>query len=61
MFCFYWFIFILIIIGDIVYLEKILFFIYCIICSLIGVLIFVIIFGNVGVLINEMDVVRNDF
>lgn len=61
MFCFYWFIFILIIIGDIVYLEKIVFFIYCIICSLIGVLIFVIIFGNVGVLINEMDVVRNDF
>lgn len=61
MFCFYWFIFILIIIGDIVYLEKILFFIYCIICSLIGVLIFVIIFGNVGVLINEMDVVCNDF
>lgn len=60
-FCFYWSTLTLTTIGDTAYPEKTLSFIYCITCSLIGVLIFATIFGNVGALINEMDAARNDF
>lgn len=60
-FCFYWSTLTLTTIGDTAYPEKTVSFIYCITCSLIGVLIFATIFGNVGALINEMDAARNDF
>ena len=58
---FYWSCLTLTTIGDTAYPEHPVSFIYCILCSLMGVLIFATIFGNVGSLINEMDAARNEF
>ncbi|XP_061165094.1 cyclic nucleotide-gated cation channel alpha-3-like [Saccostrea echinata] len=61
LFCFYWSTLTLTTIGDTAYPEQTISFLYCITCSLVGVLIFATIFGNVGALINEMDAARNEF
>ncbi|KAK3099583.1 hypothetical protein FSP39_006505 [Pinctada imbricata] len=58
---YYWSCLTLTTIGDTPYPEHALEFTYCIVCSLMGVLIFATIFGNVGSLINEMDAARNEF
>lgn len=60
-YCFYWSTLTLTTIGDTAYPIHTAAYIYCTTCSLVGVLIFATIFGNVGALINEMDAARNDF
>ena len=60
-YCFYWSCLTLTTIGDTEKPEKPLETVYCIVCSLLGVLIFATIFGNVGAMINHMDAARTEF
>lgn len=59
--CFYWSTLTLTTIGDVPTPENPLAYLYCIIDSLVGVLIFATIFGNVGAIIAEMDAARTEF
>lgn len=59
--CFYWSCLTLTTIGDTPYPETVLSYVFCSLCSLIGVLIFATIFGNVGALINGMDAARTEY
>lgn len=59
--CFYWSCLTLTTIGDTPYPETVLSYIFCSLCSLVGVLIFATIFGNVGALINGMDAARTEY
>lgn len=59
--CFYWSCLTLTTIGDTPQPESVLSYCFCIIDSLLGVLIFATIFGNVGALINEMDAARTEY
>lgn len=58
---FYWFILILIIIGEILFLVRDFEYVFVVVDFLIGVLIFVIIVGNIGFMIFNMNVVRVEF
>ncbi|XP_060078836.1 cyclic nucleotide-gated channel rod photoreceptor subunit alpha-like [Ylistrum balloti] len=58
---FYWSVLTLTTIGDTPVPERTASYMYCIGCSLAGVLIFATIFGNVGAMINEMNAQRTNF
>lgn len=58
---FYWFILILIIIGEILFFVKDEEYFFVVVDFLVGVLIFVIIVGNVGFMILNMNVLRVEF
>jgi len=60
-YCFYWSVLTLTTIGDTPMPSTVGSSIYCVFCSLMGVLIFATIFGNVGAMINEMDAQRTEF
>lgn len=59
--CFYWSTLTLTTIGDTPMPVTVLSHVYCIFCSLVGVLLFATIFGNIGAMINEMDAQRTEF
>lgn len=61
LYCFYWSTLTLTTIGDVPVPETPFAYLYCIIDSLVGVLIFATIFGNVGAIIAEMDAARTEF
>ncbi|VDI10188.1 cyclic nucleotide gated channel alpha 3 [Mytilus galloprovincialis] len=58
---FYWSCLTLTTIGDTAYPETVISYCFCIVDSLVGVLIFATIFGNVGALINGMDAARTEY
>ncbi|CAC5411608.1 CNGA3 [Mytilus coruscus] len=58
---FYWSCLTLTTIGDTPYPETVISYCFCIVDSLVGVLIFATIFGNVGALINGMDAARTEY
>ncbi|XP_052075963.1 cyclic nucleotide-gated channel cone photoreceptor subunit alpha-like [Mytilus californianus] len=58
---FYWSCLTLTTIGDTAYPETVMSYCFCIVDSLVGVLIFATIFGNVGALINGMDAARTEY
>lgn len=58
---FYWSCLTLTTIGDTEYPVKPVEYLVCIASSLVGVLIFATIFGNVGAMINHMDAARTEF
>jgi len=58
---FYWSTLTLTTIGDTEYPVTPVEILFCVSCSLMGVLIFATIFGNVGAMINHMDAARTEF